>query len=70
MAAAEEKEKLAKETTANMYAMNAQLKIIKQELKEQEALEQARRDAEVQVIEERLFVCVRMSIPTHHILHA
>jgi len=49
----EEKQKLAAETTANMYAMNAQLKIVKQELKQQEALENARRDAEVQVIEDR-----------------
>ena len=33
--------------------MNAQLKIIKQELRAQEAAEAARRDAEVEVIENR-----------------
>lgn len=49
----EEKEKLAKETTANMYRMNEELKVIKLELKEQEAAEAARRDAEVAVIDER-----------------
>ena len=43
----QEKDRIAKETTANMYKMNAELKIIKQELKAQEAVEAARRDAEV-----------------------
>lgn len=35
------------------YRMNAELKVIKKELKEQEEAEMARRDAEVAVIEER-----------------
>ena len=43
----EEKDKVAKETTANMYKMNAELKVIKQELKAQEAVEAAHRDAQV-----------------------
>jgi len=49
----EEKERIAAETTANMYRMNEELKVIKQELKEQEAAEAARREAEVAVIDER-----------------
>lgn len=49
----QEKQRHAEETTANMYAMNAQLKIVKQELRQQEEAENARRDAEVQVIEDR-----------------
>ena len=55
----EEKDKVAKETTANMYKMNAELKVIKQELKAQEAVEAAHRDAQVCVrwIRVCLFVC-------------
>lgn len=54
----QEKDRIAKETTANMYKMNAELKVIKQELKAQEAIEAARRDAEVC---ERYHFCLNFS---------
>ena len=63
-----EKDRIAKETTANMYKMNAELKIVKQELKAQEAVEAARRDAEVCVEISYFSTSLILSIFDYHII--